>query len=304
MKFQILSIPNNKSYGLYSSPIKLLKCASSNIIAPILLEMLNISVTLGKYPSKLKLSKITPIFKSGEDNDANNYRPISLLSNLNRIFEKIMYNRTKDYIDKHNLLYSSQYGFRKGHSTQHAILDIVNAIQINMNQGIFSCGVFIDLKKAFDTGDHNILLDKLNHYGFCGIITDWFSSYLNNRMQSIQIGPYISNKANVSYGFFQGSVLGPLLFLLYVNDIHQCSNKLKFYLFADDNNILYADKNLKSLENIVNIELQNLHEWLTSNKLTLNTSKTNFVIFHPYHKKVTYQPSLYMFDNEKMEMYL
>ena len=256
-------------------------------------------MTLGKYPSKLKLSKITPIFKSGEDNDANNYRPISLLSNFNRIFEKIMYNRMKDYIDKLNLLYSSQYGFRKGHSTQHAILDIVNAIQINMNQGLFSCGVFIDLKKAFDTVDHNILLDKLNHYGFRGIINDWFSSYLNNRMQSTQIGPYISNKANVSYGIPQGSVLGPLLFLLYVNDIHQCSNKLKFYLFADDTNILYADKNLKSLENIVNIELQNLHEWLTSNKLTLNTTKTNFVIFHPYQKKVTYQPSLYMFDNEK-----
>ena len=241
------------------------------------------------------MSKITPIFKSGEDNDANNYRPISLLSNFNRIFEKIMYNRMKDYIDKHNLLYSSQYGFRKGHSTQYAILDIVNAIQINMNQGLFSCGVFIDLKKAFDTVDHNILLDKLNHYGFRGIINDWFSSYLNNRMQSTQIGPYISNKANVSYGIPQGSVLGPLLFLLYVNDIHQCSNKLKFYLFADYTNILYADKNLKSLENIVNIELQNLHEWLT-----LNTTKTNFVIFHPYQKKVTYQPSLYMFDNEKI----
>ena len=176
VKFQILSIPNNKSYGLYSSPIKLLKCASS-IIAPILSEILNISVTLGKYPSKLKLSKITPIFNSGEDNDANNYRPISLLSNFNRIFEKIMYNRMKDYIDKHNLLYSSQY----------AILDIVNAIQTNMNQGLFSCGVFIDLKKAFDTVDHNILLDKLNHYGFRGIINDWFSSYLNNRMQSTQI---------------------------------------------------------------------------------------------------------------------
>ena len=96
--------------------------------------MLNISVTLRKYPSKLKLSKITPIFKSGEDNDANNYRPISLLSNFNRIFEKIMYNRMKDYIDKHNLLYSSQYGFRKGHSTQHAILDIVNAIQTNCDE--------------------------------------------------------------------------------------------------------------------------------------------------------------------------
>ena len=118
-------------------------------------------------------------------------------------------------------------------------------------------------------------------------------------MQFTQIGLYISNKANVSCGIRQGSVLGPAwLFLLYVNDIHQCSNKFEFYLFADDTNILYADKNVKSLENIVNIELRNLHEWLTSNKLTLNTTKTNFVIFDPYQKRVTYQPSLYMFDNE------
>ena len=264
VKLQILSIPNNKSYGLYSSPIKLLKCASSTI-APVLSEIFNASVTLAKYPSKLKLSKITPIFKNGEESDANNYRPISLLSNFNTIFEKIMYNRMKDYIDKHNLLYSSQYGFRKDHSMQHAILDIVSAIQsnINLGLGLFSCGVFIDLKKAFDTADHNILLGKLNHYGF------------------------------------RGSVLGPLLFLLYVNDIHQCSNKLKFYLFADDTSILYADKNLKSLENTVNFELHNLYNWLTSNKLTLNTSKTNFLIFHPYQKRDTYHPNLHMFNNEK-----
>ena len=118
-------------------------------------------------------------------------------------------------------------------------------------------------------------------------------------MQSTQIVPHISNKVHVSCGVPQGSVLGPLLFLLYVNDIHQCLNKLKFYLFADDTSILYADKNLKSLENIVNIELRNLHDWLTSNKFTLNTTKTNFVIFHPYQKRITYQPNLYMFNNEK-----
>jgi retron-type reverse transcriptase len=148
------------------------------------------------------------------------------------------------YIEKQNLLYSSQYGFRKGHSTQHAILELLNDIQTNMNKKLFSCGVFIDLKKAFDTVDHNILLNKLNHYGFCGIVNDWVSSYLKNRTQTTQVGQHISNKVEVSCGVPQGSVIGPLLC---VNDMHKCSDKLKFYLFADDTNILYADKNMKAL---------------------------------------------------------
>ena len=150
------------------------------------------------------------------------------------------------YLKKYELLYSSQYGFRKGHSTQHAILDIVNDIETNMNQWLLSCGVFLDLKKAFDTVDHDILLDKLNHYGFRGLINDWFS-YLKNRTQKTQVGHHISDKAVVRGGVPQGSILGPSLFLLYVSDIHRCLNKFRFYLFADDTNILYADKNLKDL---------------------------------------------------------
>ena len=270
VRLEILLVPNDKSYGLYSAPTKLLKCSSA-VIAPVLSEILNTSIRLGTYPSKLKIAKITPVFKSEDDTDANNYRPISLLSNFNRVFEKIIYNRLTSYINKHELLYSSQYGFRKGHSTQHAILEIVNDIQSNMNQRLLSCGVFIDLKKAFDTVNHDILLDKLNHYGFRGIINDWFSSYLKNRTQTTQVSHHVSDKAAVGCGVPQGSILGPLLFLLYVNDIHRCSNKLRFYLFADDTNILYADKNLRDLETIVNIELQNVYNWLTANKLTLKS---------------------------------
>ena len=146
IRSEILSIPNDKSHGLYSSPTNLLKLSSS-IIAPVLSELLNMSIKSGSYPSKLKIGKITPIFKSDDESDANNYRPISLLSNFNRIFEKIMYKRMTSYIEQHDLLYPSQYGFRKGHSTQHAILDIINDIQANMNQRLLSCGVFIDLKK-------------------------------------------------------------------------------------------------------------------------------------------------------------
>ena len=168
-----------------------------------------------------------------------------------------------------------------------------------MNQRLLPCRVFIDLKKAFDTVDHDNLLDKLNHYGFRGIINDWFFSYLKYRTQTTQVGQHISHKAVFGCGVPQGSILGPLLFLLYVNDIHRCSNKLRFYLFADDTNILYADKKLKVLETIVNNELQNLYDWLTANKLTLNINKSNFVIFHPYQKRFAYQPKLCMFDNGK-----
>ena len=126
-----------------------------------------------------------------------------------------------------------------------------------MNQRLLSCGVFIYLKKALDTVDYEILLNKLNHYGFRGVINDWFSSYLNNRTQTTQVGQHISDKAIIICGVPQGSVLGPLLFLLYVNDIHKCSNKLRFYLFAHHTNILYADKNVKALETTINIELGN-----------------------------------------------
>ena len=149
-----------------------------------------------------------------------------------------------------------------------------------MNQRLLSCGEFIDLKKAFDD---DILLDKLNRYGFRGIINDRFSSYLKNRTQTMQVAHHIiyhwmwCSSKNNSW---------TIAFLLYVNNIHRCSQKFRFYLFADDTNILYADKNLKDLEKIVSNELQNLYKWLTANKLILHINKSNFVIFHPYQKRL------------------
>ena len=176
----------------------------------------------------------------------------------------------RSFIEDRDILNSSQYGFRKAHSTKHAISDIVNAIQTNIDRCLFSCGVFIDLKKAFDTVDHSILLSKLNFYGFRGIINNWFSSYLRNRLQTTQIGQHMSDKVEITYGVPQGSILGPLLFLLYINHIQNCADKLNFHLFADNTNILYAHKNLRVLEQTINTELHKLYNWLTSNKLTLN----------------------------------
>ena len=169
-----------------------------------------------------------------------------------------------------------------------------------MGKRLFSCGVFIDLKKAFDTVDHKILLHKLDHYGFRGVINKWFSSYLEGRTRTTQIGSFISKRKNTTCGVPQGSVLGPLLFLIYVNDIQESSDKLNFFfIFADDTNAVYADKNLKSLESTVNQELCKLFDWLTANKLTLNIKKTNFVIFRPAQRKLTYQPNIMIFDNDE-----
>ena len=157
-----------------------------------------------------------------------------------------------------------------------------------MDVKLFTCGIFLDLKKAFDTINHSILLKKLNHYGIRGIINDWFSSYLLGRSQVTEIDSNLSTINKISCGVPQGSVLGPLLFLIYINDFHNSSEKLSFYLFADDTNLLYADKNLKSLEKImVNNELVRVSDWLNANKLTLNAKKSNFVIFHPPLPRLT-----------------
>ena len=180
-----------------------------------------------------------------------------------------MYNRLKSFIEKCKILHDSQHGFhekRSTDSTEHAILDIINKTETNMDKKLYSCGVFIDVQKAFDTANHSILLRKLNRYGVRGIINDWFASYLVGRQQTTKIGPKnISKKEVVLSGVSPGSVLGPLLFLIYINDICNSCDKLKFYLFADKTNLLYADENLKSLESTVNAQIFRVYNWLIAN---------------------------------------
>ena len=292
---EISLLPLGKSHGVYSCPVSFLKVSKCFISQP-LTDIMNTSILEGTFPKKLKLAKVVPVFKNGDDTDPNNYRPISLLSIFNRIFERLMYKRLKSFFEINGLFYESQYGFREKHSTQHALIDIVNRIQNNMDKGMFSTGVFIDLKKAFDTVDHEILLDKLYRYGIRGIVLEWFSSYLKGRSQVTQIGEHASPKELNPCGVPQGSVLGPLLFLIYINDIHQSSDKLNFFLFADDTTLLFAHKNLKVLEQVINSELTKVSEWLIANKLSLNIKKSNYVIFCPKQKKVNREISIKMYD--------
>ncbi len=273
----------SKSTGPSSIPGKLLIQIADLIILP-LCRIINTSFMTGKFPNALKIVKVIPIHKGGSTQDVNNFRPISLLSIFDKIIEKLMHVRLYNFLEANNILYENQFGFRKKNSTVHALIQITEQIRESIDKGKYGCGIFIDLRKAFDTVNHNILLKKLEHYGIRGSILKWFESYLSNRKQFVVFNGQSSDLKSISCGVPQGSVLGPLLFLIYINDLPNISDKLKFFLFADDTNIYYEAENLKDLERVVNKELMWLNHWLSVNRLSLNISKTNFVIFHPYNK--------------------
>ena len=191
-----------------------------------------------------------------------------------------MYKRLYAYLECHNILYSLQFGFRQKCSTNHALISIAESIRCSVDNKEFGCGIFIDLKKAFDTVNHSILLLKLHHYGVRGKAYEWFQSNLSNRKQFVCVNGHESDSLTLTCGVPQGSVLGPLLFLLYINDLPNASSLLTFHLFADDTNIYYSCKNLDDLESKLNHELKIVAEWMKSNRLALSILKTNFILFH------------------------
>ena len=281
----------NKSSGPNSIPIKLLKLIPDLILVP-LCKIINNSFTTGVFPDLLKISKVTPIHKEGPTDDVNNYRPISLLSIFDKIIEKVMYKRLYNFLQSNNVLFKNQFGFRKNFSTTHALLDITEKIKDSIDNKKFACGVFVDIRKAFDTVNHKILLRKLEHYGVRGIPLLWFESYLTNRHQFVSIDNFSSKLSPISSGVPQGSCLGPLLFLIYINDLPNTSDILSFFLFADDTNIYFEHKSLDKLEYIVNKELRKINNWLIVNRLSLNIKKTNFIIFHPFNKPLKHKITL------------
>ena len=190
-----------------------------------------------------------------------------------------MYKFFFSFPDKHNILNRHQFGFRPKHSTTLSLIEVMDEIYKNLDNGYMSVGIFLDLQKAFDSVDHGILLDKLYHYGFRGLAHDWIGSYLQDRKQYVSLNGINSETENIVYGVPQGSVLGPLLFLIDVNDISNINPKLKIKLFADDTNMFLYNKNIYTLINDANKAMHDVSIWLRTNKLSLNVEKTNYCIF-------------------------
>ena len=274
-----LKSKNSKGHDDIST--KLVKKSINHISEP-LSHIINQSISLGIVPKNMKIAKVVPIFKSGDKHIFNNYRPISILPAFSKILEKIVANKLMKFLETYKLLYKHQYGFRPKHSTIHPIIHLLDQIATNNDKNTkdFTLTVFLDLSKAFDTISHDILIKKMENIGIRGIANKWFKSYLSNRTQYMDIFNIKSPNENISCGVPQGSILGPILFLIYVNDVCKAST-LNILSFADDTTISYSSSDVSKLYNDTNKALEELNQWFCANKLCLNITKTKYIVFRP-----------------------
>ena len=270
----ILAELKNKGDPLDPTSIKLLKLLSPSISGP-LSHLVNLCFSSGSFPDELKIATVTPIFKAGAKDSPGNYRPISVLPPISKIIEKCIYQRIIGFISSHGILSETQYGFRTKHSTEHALITFIDYATHELEQGKYVMGVYLDIKKAFDSVNHSILFQKLQKYGIRGTSLQLIKSYLRSRYQKVKLLDSQGNKITsenkpITCGVPQGSVLGPLLFLLYVNDLKNASEIFRTITFADDTNLFISHNHLPELCNLVNSELEKVLQWFHCNRICLN----------------------------------
>ena len=287
---ELLSVINNLNNkgGTIELPISLIKYLKHEL-ACILSKLFNLCIQTGTYPDAFKIARITPLYKSGTKSTLSNYRPICLLPVFNKIFEKLLHKRIEQHFSLNNIISENQFGFRKQRDTQQATLKLMNEILPTLGTETKAIGVFLDFSKAFDTVDHSLLLHKLQNYGVRGLALSLIKSYLSNRFHYVSLAEISSTKKQIAIGVPQGSVLGPLFFNIYTNDLNYLLHDEELVLYADDSTLIACDSNAVHLNFHVNYLLSKLSDWCKYNKLALNKKKTKWMFF-TYRN--SYVPSL------------
>ena len=304
IKRLIEKLPNKTSSG-YDRINNIILKELKDIISVPLVQLFNRSLLEGKFPDCMKLAEIVPLHKGGATSAPNNYRPISLLVTVSKLLEKIMYRRVYKFLTDTNQLYSSQYGFRSNHSCDHAINELLCAIIKNLERQWTTVSIFLDLSKAFDTLEHSTIFKKLDRYGIRGQALEWFKDYLTNRNLRVKCRTgeegleTISDTYPVEYGAPQGSCLGPLLFLIFCNDLQYHLSYLNCIQFTDDTTLYLGHHNMKYLRFMIETDLESISDWFRANKLTLNVGKTNCLVFGKNHPELTAALSI---NGEQMQV--
>ena len=292
-----ISALKNKKCPVDEIPVKIIK-ENKNLLAEPLAKLFNDSIKDGVFPNRFKLAKIIPIHKSGSKTNISNYRPISILPVFSKIFEIIMKNFLMNYLNSQRILNNRQFGFRPGLNTFDAINVFTSDLHDALNKHKSIISIFIDFSKAFDTVDPNILIDKLRHYGIRGCVENWFNSYLTGRSHCTAYNNSKSSTKPIHLGVPQGSILGPILFLIYINDISNASTAFNTIQFADDSTLYMIGENPTDLIYRANLELSAFSEWCLANRLTINTDKTFYMLFTNTTTKYQPLPRLTILDKD------
>ena len=277
IKKAVMALKNSKSPRPDKIPTKLFKDAIETICQPLTI-VFNASLEKGTFPDIWKVARVTPVFKSGQKSNLSNYRPISVLSVFSRLLEKLAHDQLYDFLRANELLSKNQFAFRKLHSTITSMLNITETWYKNIDERKLNVSIFLDLKKAFDTVDHDILLSKFSAFGICGKTHCWFKTYLENRKQFCYVEGQESSTNRIVCGIPQGSCLGPLLFIIYMNDFERCLQGAVPNLYADDTSITCSSTDSASLQRNIEIEMANVAEWMRQNRLSLNANKSEFMV--------------------------